>query len=314
MSQSISSLKLPDPPIIEKPQYLDDDADKGADEFVSAVGVPFRFKRLKYRKPGESWILLVYGPSKKGKTFFAGTAGPRTLYVNTGEGLETLMSPAFTSRYPESKDMIVVDIRDSNPQGEADGFSMVGEAIGYALDNFPDQFDNVVLDDSTFFRELALRRAMQDNTAARKKGEKRESRMEEFVKADIADIGTEMNMIEWFLAKFIPLFKRYSKNFIMLAHERQVFGKPPQIGDEAPHQKTYPGFSGKTFPDKVPAYFDDVWHAEAIRAGSTTIYQMRTAGTSIEMAGTRHGGIFAPEERDPNFQTLLAKIKASHRG
>src|SRR5678815_521081 len=84
--------------------------------------VKFKFKQLKDRIPGESWISMVYGPSKTGKTFFAGTAGPRSLFINIGDGLDTLMSPLFKSMHPASKDMITIDIREQNPLGIAEAF------------------------------------------------------------------------------------------------------------------------------------------------------------------------------------------------
>jgi hypothetical protein len=279
------------------------------DEFGDKV--PVVFKRLHTYKPGEAWILMYYAQSKAGKTFFAGTAGPRTLYINIGDGIETLMAPAFTTRYPDAKDMIIVDIRETNPQGVAEAFDRVCDAIDYALANFPDKFDTVVLDEATAFRKYAMNKATELNTEARTRGAARAKRTEDFVKPDIGDYGTEMQMIEWFLGTYIPKFKEVNKNFIMLAHERQVFAKPGKIGDEPVLKKIQPGFTGKTFPDTVPAYFDDVWHGEVVGGGNNVVYRARTAGDEGEVGGSRHGGIFSIVEPDPNFLKMLARIKAA---
>ena len=294
-----------------KDVILPKDGSLGFDERVVMNGdkTLFRFKRLGEYKPGESWILLYYGPSKAGKTFFAGTAGARTLFINVGDGLETLMSPAFTSRYPEAKDMIIVDIRETNPQGMAEAFDRVGDAIYYALKEFPEKFDVIVLDEATAFRKYAMNKSMELNTDARRAGAARAKRTEDFVKPDIGDYGTEMQMIEWFLGTFIPIFKENKKHFIMLAHERQTFSKAPKIGDDPVLKRVLPGFTGKTFPDQVPQYFDDVFHAEVVGGGSNVVYRVRTAGSESEIGGARHGGIFSTVESDPNYLKMLDRIK-----
>lgn len=275
---------------------------------------PVVFKRLGEYVPGTAWILLYYGPSKSGKTFFSGTAGPRTLFINIGEGIETLMAPAFVNRYPETaRKMIMVDIREKNPQGIAEAFDLTCDALAYALKTFPDKFDTVVLDEATAFRKYAMNKATELNTEARtSQAAKRERRTEEFLKPDIGDYGTEMQMIEWFLGTYIPKMKEANKNFIMLAHERQIFVKGKKIGDEQILKKIQPGFTGKTFPDTIPAYFDDVWHSEQIGGGNNVVYRARTAGSEMEVGGARHGGVFSVMETDPNFLKMLDRIRATH--
>lgn len=280
----------------------------GTDESFGDDKVKYKFKRLKDRTPGESWILMVYGSSKTGKTFFAGTAGSRTLFINIGEGIETLMAPAFKLKYPDYSP-IIVDIREAEDLTSA--FDMVADAIDFALKTFPEKFDTIVLDEATSFRKFALNKAMELNTQARTQS-KRGDRRKEYVKADIGDYGTEMDMIEWFLGEYVPIFKGANKHFLMLAHERQIFGKPGKIGDEAVLRRILPGFTGKTFPDKVPAFFDDVFHSEvAMDAASNARYELRCAGNDMEMGGTRHGGIFEITEKNPDFLKMLGRIQAA---
>lgn len=288
-------------------------AEGGVDEVVDDFrdgGVKFKFKRLKDRKPGESWILMVYGASKTGKTYFAGTAGPRTLFLNIGEGIETLLAPSFTMRYPSAKDMIVVDIREMNPESGAEAFDMTCDAINHALTNFPDKFDNIILDEATAFRKFGLNKAMELNTSQRTQGKTRANRREEYVKADIGDYGIEMDMVNWFLGEYVPRFRGANKNFLMLAHERHIFAKPGNIGDEAVLRRIIPGFTGKTHPDAVPVFFDDVWHSEVVSdAAFNSTYRMRTAGNDEKLGGMRHGGIFGVVETDPNYLKMLERIK-----
>lgn len=300
--------------VLDGPEAPPPDTQGTVDEIVDFQDgkVKFKFKRLKDRIPGESWILMYYGSSKTGKTHFAGTAGPRTLFINVGDGIETLMAPAFTSQHPEAREMIMVDIREQNPQGMAEAFDMMCDAVDHAMKHFGNEFDTVVLDEATALRNLAMNKAMELNTEARSEGKKRGSRINEYVKTDIGDYGEEMKLIEWFLAQYVPIFKGANKNFLMLAHERQIFTKPAKIGDDAVLKRVIPGFTGKTFPDKVPSYFDDVWHSEVITdAAGNAIYRARTAGNDMELAGARHGGIFSVVEPNPNYLKMLTRIKLS---
>lgn len=275
------------------------------DEYVPAKGATFQFKRLKERKPGESWILLDYGPSKTGKTWFAGTAGPRTLFINVGDGMETLLGKEYLAKFPAVQDMIFVDIREMADSPES-AFDKTCLAIDEALAKFSDDFDTIVLDEATAYRKYAMNKAMQLNR--RKDGPIR-NRLDDFIRPEIDDFGVEMDMIQWFLGTYIPIFKERKKHFIMLAHERQIFNKAAKIGDEQTLKKVLPGFTGKTFPDNVPAYFDDVWHSETYRAGANVFYQVRTAGSDSMIAGSRHGGVFALEEKNPNFLEMLSRIQ-----
>lgn len=282
----------------------------GSDERLASLSdAKVRFKRLKDYKPGEAWLLLLYGQSKVGKSYFAGTAGSRTLYLNVGDGIDTLLMPSFTNKYGKiADDMIVVDIREDRPGSPAEAFELTIRALKKAFEELRDEFDTVVLDEATSFRRYAVNKAMEINTAVRTTG-KRGSSIETFVAPEIGDYGTEMKMIEWFLNHALPIFKEEKKNFLMLAHERQIFGKPPKIGEDAPLKKVMPGFTGKTFPDQVPKYFDDVWRMEAVGGGNNIVYRIRTAGTEKEVGGSRHGGIFNTVEPDPNYLSMLSRIR-----
>ena len=264
------------------------------------------FRSLSDRKPGESWILLVYGATGSGKTYFAGTCGPRTLYINVGDGLETLKSPAFTKRYPDAAAMITVDI--DNVQSSTAGFDQITKIIDQAYHQYGDKFDTIVLDESTAFRRLALNKAMDLNSAQRQT--QRKSREDDYVKAEIGDYGIEMDMIQWFLGTHIPIFKNTGKNFLMLAHERQIYGKPAKQGDEPPLKRILPGFTGQKFPDLVPAYFDDVWRSEVV-GKINKVYRVITEGDEMTVGKSRHGGIFSRVENDPNFLQMLNRIKQS---
>ena len=287
------------------------------DQLVTDGGVPatFQIKRLKDRTPGESWILLYYGESGSGKTYFCGTAGPRTLYINIGHGIETLFAPAFTMRYPEAENMIVVDITEKiDERGvliAAEAFDLITDVIDWGFEKIPNDWDTCVIDDATYMRRAAMNKAMLKNASIRTDPSKRTVNLDQFTVPEIQDYGREMQMIEWFLLTYVPKFKALKKNLVMTAHERKIYGKPPKIGEPAPLIKTVAGFTGKTFPDSIPGYFDDVFHAEVVGGDSNAVYRARTAGNEQQTGKARHGGIFQVVEPDPNFQRFLTRIRAN---
>lgn len=270
-------------------------------------------KQLKDRTPGESWTSLYYGPTGSGKTWFCGTAGPRLLFLNTGQGIETLLSPAFKHKYPNMGDIITVDINEKiTDQGiveEALAWDLITDTLDYFLVKHRDKFDVVALDDATFSRRFALNKALELNTEARSNKSKRKPGTTDYQKPDVGDYGIEMGIIEWFLATYIQRFKSLGLHFIMTAHERHIYGKPAKIGDEAPLQKILPGFTGKTFPDQVPAYFDDVFRAEVVGGVGNTHYRCRTQGTESDRGKSRHGGVFPTVVSNPNFHKMLEQIR-----
>lgn len=274
---------------------------------------PVVIKRLVDRVPGESWVQLAYGQSGSGKTFYCGTAGANSLFLNTGQGIATLMSPLFRKAVPDAGQMIVVDIAEQMDEKgvvkQAAAWDLISSTIDYFLANHRDKFDVVILDDATFMRRFAMNKAMELNTAARKSTTGRVDAVSAFMKPDVGDYGMEMQMIEWFLAVYIQKFKSANIHFLMTAHERNIYRKPPQIGDEPVLVKTLPGFTGKTFPDQAILYFDDVFHTEVVGGIGNTHYRLRTAGSEALRCKPRHGGIFPSVVQNPNFRNMLAEIR-----
>lgn len=300
-------MSLQRPGILTNNSLKESEEELSAEEWIAKkAGVVIR--NLGSIQPGEGWISMVYGKPKTGKTYFAGTAGPRTLYLNTGDGIETLLSPAFINRYPEAKNMIIVDIREDG--GELAAYDKISRVVGYALDKLRDRFDNIVLDDATSWIWMTMGLAMDNNTQERTQGKARALRKDQFVKTELSDYNIEMQMTTDWLRRWISVFKREGINFLLLAHERNIYGKPTRQGGEQPHLRTLPGFTGQSRPDEVPAFFDDVFHSEVVGGGQT--YRLDTRGSDKILAGTRHGGIFHAVEADPNFLKMLERIRAAN--
>jgi hypothetical protein len=284
-------------------------------QIINGIPSTIKVTRLEDRKPGESWALLLYGPIGSGKTYFCGTGGDRTLYINIGEGITTLESPAFQHRYGQfSKKMITIDItRDPNANAN-EVFYAVLQTIEYFVNKASDLFDLVVVDDATFLRRAALDLGQELNAGqsdtARSKQRKEALKDGKFIIPEPGDFNREMNLIEWFLAETIPQLKAEKKHFIMTAHERNIYKAATKnegggFGEQT-LVRTLPGFTGKTFPDQVPAYFDDVFRSECV---SGNAYRILTAGDDMTRGKARHGGIFPFVVVDPNFRVMLNMIR-----
>lgn len=272
----------------------------------------YKITRLEELKPAESTTTIIYGNSGTGKTFFGGTAGSRTLFLNAGDGIETLKSPLFRDKI--KADPIVVNIGEKiNERGvvnDATAFDLMCDEIDKALTHIPAEFDTIVVDDLTAIRSYAMNKALEINSATNKSQTLKNivERFDVIVPA-VQDYGMEMTMIKWFLQSYTAIAKDHKKHLIVMAHERRTYEKGRNIGDAPSLRKISVGVTGQTFPDEIPALFDNVWHSEAIGGGDNTVYQLRTQGDEILTAKTRQGGIFNVVEKNPNFLAMLQRLQ-----
>lgn len=283
---------------------------------------PVQFQVLDEIKPWESVIMLYYGGSGVGKSVFVGTAGPRTLIINIGNGITPLLSGWARKKYYSQGLPIVATIGEEKDRKTgffvaADAFDKVKTAIDWAMDKFPDRFDTIAVDDATALKAFAMNKGLELNedfmrskTAAQAKTEKNYGA---FVPA-VQDYGAEMELIDNFVADTVKFCREEKKHFLLTAHERFTY-KPlkdqsgKKIGEEI--DKTRPGFTGRTFPDEITAHFDLVWRAEAIRTGGGVIYRAQTEDRMNIKAKTRYPEVFKDPEQFPNFLNIVARIKAA---
>ena len=260
----------------------------------------------------ETTTWLVYGASKAGKTWFAGTAGDRTLYVyfSVGEGIETLKSPGFKEAVGANPIVKVVEETD-----EAFAYDRACDIIDDYLKNRSDDFDTVVVDEATAFRRHAMWKGLSINKEENRsksldKATRRGKDSRPIFLPTMADYGTEMNLTEWFVAQYTDILKRAGKHFMILAHERNVYKKDGTGPNAQEHlYKVRPGFTGKTLPDDIVAYFDNVIHMEKAGGGEQTVHRARMQGDDVIVAGTRHAGVFKTLEKDPDFLKFIKRIK-----
>jgi hypothetical protein len=271
------------------------------------------------KKELEGISVMSYGGPGSGKTHFAGTSGARTFYIDTGRSTVTLKSPNYRKTHPGVEDMILVEITEKFVPGtampeKALAFDDVVDCIGIALSKeYIDKWDTLVIDDATALRKFAMFKGMEIGQKLNTSKTWSKSKSEDMLIVEVQDYKQEMGLIEGFIAECIEVIcKQAKKNFIMLAHQRQIFGKPAKIGDEGPLLQVVPGFTGKTFPDVIGGLFDWILYHECVGGGDNTIYRVRTSGDERLMAKVRHSGIFKTLEANPNFLSMLSRVNAAY--
>ncbi len=269
------------------------------------------FKRLEDLEAVETQTILVYGSSGTGKTRLAGTLGNRTLIINNGDGISTLQSPAF-KRDIKSNPIVITLAEKLGSRGmfeSAQVFDAVCDTIDHALEKFPQEFDHIVVDDATQLRRGALNKGLEFNKGSGKSKTLDQREKYDMIVPAVQDYGIEMNLIEQFIASYTSICKQAKKNFILNAHERVTYQKGDKIGDQPTILKILPGFTGQTFPDTVPNYFDNVWRMEVLGAGSNRVWRATTQGTEKITAKTRVSGVLQTVEDKPNLTVMLEKIQ-----
>lgn len=250
---------------------------------------------------GESVVMLAYGAAGTGKTQFCGTA-EKALLINTGSGVETILGQSKVKIIDVSE---IVDEK-SGIFKSALAFDKVCEIIDWGLTQ---DFQTIIVDDATFLIKFARNRALEINADTGKSQSLATSRAQGISMMAIQDFGTEMGVIEWFLATYVPLFKAAKRNFILTAHERYFYGKKEKPSDPPTIRKTVPAFTGQAFPDTIPAFFDLVWRFKTVGSMDGVKYRAYTAGSEDEAGKSRYKGIFKSIEENPTFPDVLRRIK-----
>lgn len=293
-----------------------------AEQLVTAKKMGLVFESLNLHTEDHYTTLLYYGGSAVGKTYFIATAGPRTLIINIGNGLVTLQSPIIKALFYKEGLPIVTTIHEEHDPvtgifKAADAFDKVCDAIDFALANFPDKFDTIVVDDASQLKTFASNKGLEMSDEMNKSQTLKSARKFGALAMAVQDYGAEMSLVEQFVAGTIDLCKRHGKHFILTAHERYIFKKIRDekgrvIGEEV--DKIRPGFTGKTFPDDVARHFDLVWRAEVIQANPNPIYRALTEDSKTVKAKSRYPEVFNTMEFNPNFLDMLRRIHSSLDG
>ena len=300
---------------------IDDIPDLSVEETV-AMNEPTEpkvsFAKLSETKPGESVIMMDYGSSGSGKTEFHGTGGSRAFIIDTGDGLETLRAPGFHSRHPNSDPTIARVAEKLGQRGNittATAFDAVCDIIDFAMEKINDQWDVLIIDDVTALRKFAMNKGLEVGQKLGKSQTLAKAKEFDATFFAVQDYGAEMDLINKFVAGYTSIFREKKKHLVMGCHERITLVPPRDnqgkviIGGEMVIKDVRPGFTGKTFPDDIVAYFDEVWHMESVGSGDNIVYRARTQGGEELTAKTRHGGIFPVIVKNPNLLNIISAIQ-----
>jgi len=277
-------------------------------------------KRMSEMMADPTLSALVYGQKGCGKTWFAGTAGDRNLFITVGNsitGLKTLRSPLFREKV--GADPWVVELHEELDEKrmpkKATLLDQVCVTIDEWLEKRPDDFDTVTIDDATNTRRAAMFKGFEVNQAAQLSEGWARSNQYAIPMPGIQDYGQEMKIMQWFVDTYLEILAAHGKNFLFLAHERYTFKKQlnskgdPIVGSADIIDKIRPAFVGKTLPDDITVNFDEVWHIKKEGLATSEVPILDCYGDNQILASTRHAGIFKPMEPRPNFLDFLARIK-----
>jgi hypothetical protein len=280
----------------------------------------YNFKRLEEIPASDSVSILGYGGSGTGKTWFAATAGTRTLFINNGNGIATIKSKKFRDRYPNTNPIVFtpeVPILTDPTRS----INSIRNGINKALDEFGKDFDTIVVDDSTQLRDSVMCEALKFNQDTNRSKTLTDlvTRGYKYQIPAVQDYGTEMEFISGWMNELVnDIGKREKKHIIVLAHERMTWDKPKNIGEQPKLIRITPSFTGvDRNPDYISGLFDNVWHFETKGGGDRTFYNIRTEGDENLTAKTRNGGLFnVIEKAEANkplidFPEVVRRIKES---
>lgn len=276
----------------------------------------FEFKTLDELPKGDAETLLLYGAAGSGKTWFCGTAGERTLYIDIGNSRKTLQAPLFRKLYPTAGKMLTAvvqpEVNSAGMPNDWKYFDVICDLIDDALENHADKFDTIVIDDGSSLHRNAMFKAIETNDATGKSQTKKQSVKFELLAPAMQDYQTEMSIIEQFMAGTVQLVKNANKHLILTAHDRYTYKKGDKMGDAPELIKVTPAFTGvDKNPDLIAQHFDNVWHTDAVGGGSQRIYRITTQGHERLTAKTRWAGVFDVVEKDLTWLKVLERIKES---
>jgi AAA domain len=248
----------------------------GGDRGVTTLG----------EKPPSKYIkALVFGRSKIGKTFGAGTF-PRPAFIDCDKGIGALASPDFIKLHgwrPEIEYEQFTE-RNVNPRGVPQGHNAFDDVCRYFDKlNSPamrDKWDTLVTDTGTSLSAYAMNKAIVLLGGTFKgvtSGTLAEALTHGLVFPKIQDYGSERSMVEQFIAMCYDL----DKNFLFLCHEKEITDK------EGNPTAITPLLTGKGV-EAISALFDEVWNVRIKKVGPDTVRYLQTKPDGIRMCGSRN--------------------------
>lgn len=245
--------------------------------------------------------ILIWGASGSGKTYLAGTAGDRMLFISNGMGSSTLRSKFFKDTVGANPyiEEIPYDVYENKQRS----FTLIENLIVQGLGM--DDIDFIVIDDATAHTQSSMIMALEINAATNKSQTIGVAKKFDLILPAVQDYGTEIEHTRQFWAWAICEAKFAGKHLVVLAHERNVWKKGKLVGDQPELIKQAPYFTGADKnPDRMPALFDFVWYTKAQGAGERVKYFAITEGDESLLAKTRDKGLFPVKWENPNLTKM----------
>ena len=223
--------------------------------------------------------VLVYGGSGTGKTFFCGTF-PKPYFFDFDGGMLTL----------QGRNVEYDTYKDENPTGRPTAFAnfeaKLTEMYSRGWENFP--YETVVLDSMTTMQEAAMRYIKHTNRTMSKM-------------PTLQEWGMLIDKLQEVLYKVTSL----RTHVVVTAHEQVI------QDDLTSEIMVLPLITGKKLPDRLPLWFDEVYHSRVERGKERQpVYQMMTVAERKYKAKSRLR-CFEQLETSLSFDRMMAKLRAS---
>ncbi len=225
-------------------------------------------------------FMLCYGAYGVGKTDWLIGAGDRQIVVDLGKGLKTLIGHI---------DPFVLPVTFNVGKYDTKAFDRIKTDLFEAMVEEKDNYDTVSIDELTTLGFLAKLKGLGVNADIGKSGSLDISKKQKTIYMELSDWGQAISEVDFFLAEMTELCFQLDKNFILLAHQREIYKKAKRMGELPEIDQIRIGIYGRTFPDAVPNHFDYVWYFTVDGKEKNRRYTAQTKSDSIIAAKTRGG-------------------------
>lgn len=251
-------------------------------------------------------ILTVSAPGV-GATFFAGTAGDRSVIFTDLNGIVTLRNPVFLKETNNADPYVEVILQDEDPEKALAYKDMINKINFWFDPKNIDLFDTIIFDDADFLNASAMNHAVMVNADTDKSKTKSKIGKYSFILPVIQDFGTQMSLVEAFIQKLASLCRVYGKNLIFNAHEKMLFRKDPRTKEDI-LIKIAANFTGRAAPEAISSYFDLVLRITRVGKGDSFVKKFQCHPDDIVSAKDRYS-VFKTYEEKLTFPIIQKRIK-----
>lgn len=271
-----------------------------------------------------SVCVLLYGEPKVGKSHFAASAcatGRFVVFTNRN-GLETYVGAevkkAFPNYDPSKIELVLIDRDQSLKNVKA--FQQMNDACRELFEKRLDEFDGIILDDSTFMKTQARNLAILINGNT----ERSNTLQSEVAKSKgsfnaagptaMQDQGKEMELVFSFLDELTTACRKYNKHCLVLAHEAQIYIDAKRKQSDIPQKdKITAAFTGRKEPTANSTHFSIVMRATRSGKGHAAKVRFQCKSDGVVDAGDRYG-VLSEYEDNLTWEKMMDKIKKGIAG